>query len=524
MLKGVGVYIGRNEVIAVSAVRTAAGPQIKAFASELILHEEPKQSSEEPQENKVKELTPEAQAIRKVLEKIGEKGACVTAAVSPSLVATRHFVMPAIPKKDEYQAILNEATRYIPFKLSDSIMDYHSRVTHKNVSSVTVTAIRHEVLQTSLENLRSGSAQVLMIEPVYCAVGRAFSAIRMLSTAKTQGFVVLQSDGNVHVTFASEGIVYLSRDFLLSWNADEDKSRFTDELKASIDYFFKLTGGEVLTQIFLAGAGDLKLWAEHLEHAFNYTIRFDSANLPQGKNVPPEALHSALVAFGLALRSLHYASPLGDIKLLPKEDRKTEPLQLMAFLGAECVILLILFILVRFFIFQPMLTHLKEANSTILVPAIRDNPTLMSQPMEELRAEKESMAPRIARLDKFLKAKEPLSPILVVLGQGLPLSVALDYIALKEGAAGEGDAAVSNPAPRKGRRGGKVGKAVNQLNIKGLCYLGSAEKETEVITGWVKDLASNQVLSGRFSDIKVEEVSREKIRERAMTRFSILGE
>ena len=50
MLKGVGVYIGRNEVIAVSAVRTAAGPQIKAFASEPIQHEVPKQSSEEPQE------------------------------------------------------------------------------------------------------------------------------------------------------------------------------------------------------------------------------------------------------------------------------------------------------------------------------------------------------------------------------------------------------------------------------------------------------------------------------------------
>ena len=36
MSKGVGVYIGRNEVIAVSTVRSVAGPQIQGFAIETI--------------------------------------------------------------------------------------------------------------------------------------------------------------------------------------------------------------------------------------------------------------------------------------------------------------------------------------------------------------------------------------------------------------------------------------------------------------------------------------------------------
>ena len=508
MLKGVGVYIGRNEVIAVSAVRTSAGPQVKAFASEPIQAEEP-QAPGEDKKNPVKKISPEGQAIRRVLEKIKEPGAYVTVAVSPSLVATRHFIMPAIPKKDEYGAIQHEATRYIPFKLSDSIMDYHAQTTQKNVSSVTVTAIRKEVLQTCLADLRSASAKVLMVEPVYCAVGRAFSALKMLATAKTQGFVVLQSDGNVHVTFASNGIVYLSRDFLLSWNSDEDKGRFTDELKASIDYFFKLTGGEALTQIFLAGAGDLKLWAEHLEHAFNYTIRFDSASFPNEKNVPPEALHSALVAFGLALRFLNYPSPLGDIKLLPKEDRRSEPSKLMLFLVAECVILLALFMLARIVIFQPVLVHLKEKNAAILGPAIRDNPQFMSQSTEELRGQKSALSPRLAHLSQFLKGRERLSVFLVTLGQGLPESISLDYISFDE--------TLTEISPESI-------KVKKKFSAKGLCYLGSAEKETNVVSGWVKSLSLKKALSSCFSEIKLEEVSREKTQSQSMTRFSITGE
>ena len=528
MSKGVGVYIGRNEVIAVSAVRTAAGPQIKAFASEPIQAGAPEESPEDAGGSKHKPLNPEALAIRKVLEKIHEQGSFVTAAVSPSLVATRHFVMPAIPKKDESRAILNEATRYIPFKLSDSIMDYNARVTLKNVSSVTVTAIRQEVLQTSLDDLRAASAKVLMIEPVYCAVGRAFSAIRMLTTVKTQGFVVLQSDGTVHVTFASNGIVYLSRDFLLSWNSDEDKSRFTDELRASIDYFFKLTGGEVLTQIFLAGAGDLKLWAEHLENAFNYTIRFDSASFPDEKNIPPEVLHSALVAFGLALRSLNYPSPLGDIKLLPKEDRKSEPVKIMTFLAVECAILAILFALARLVIFQPILTNLKNENAAILGPAVLENPSLMSQSMQELRTEKDALNPRIEQLGAFLQTKESPSALLSVLGQGLPLSIALDQISLGGGGGSEASPAESMPPPEgsvsSGRKGKKSKKGGKQLTLKGVCYLGSAEKETNVVSGWVQTLASRKILSDYYSEIKLEDVSREKIRERSMTRFSIVGD
>ena len=509
MSKGVGVYIGRNEVIAVSAIRAVTGPQIVSFAVEPINPE----ASQEPvvgkEAHKIKKTSPEARAILKALGKIKEPGAFVNVAVSPLQVVTRHFIMPAVPKKDEAGAVHNEASRYVPFKISDSALDYRAYLTLKNILSITATAIRKEVLETYLEDLRSASAKVLSVEPVYNAVGRAFSALNMTGKTKTHGFVVLQSDGNVNVTLASKGIVYLSRDFILSGKIEEDKARFHGELKASMDYFYKLTGGEAVSQIFLAGSGDLKVWVEYLEHAFNYTIRFDVANLPNAKDLPPETLHAVLVAFGLALRSLGYRSSLGDIQLLPKIERRSDLPQLLKFLGIGCISIFVLFALVRLVVFQPYLIYLEKKNEAILGPADQEFPSYASRPTEDLLSEKEKMGEKARQLNGFFSDKSSTATFMMSLGQGLPQSISLDYVSFED-AAGKGIS--------------QSGKRRKRLNVKGLCFLGNAEKETETISAWVKALSEKKIMAESFSEVKLEEVKREKFRNRDLTRFRVLGE
>ncbi|MFA7255310.1 MAG: pilus assembly protein PilM [Candidatus Omnitrophota bacterium] len=509
MGKGIGVYIGRNEVIAVSAIRTVTGPQIAAFAIESINPE----GSQEPvigkEAQRIKKTSPESRAILKALEKIKEPGAFVNVAVSPLQVVTRHFIMPVVPKKDEPGAVRNEASRYVPFKISDSSLDYHSHLTHKNVLSVTATAIRGEVLDTYLEDLRSAAAKVLVVEPVYNAVGRAFAALNMVGKTKTHGFVVLQSDGNVNVTLASKGIVYLSRDFILSGKMEEDKRRFHDELKASMDYFYKLTGGEAIGQIFLAGSGDLKLWVEYLEHAFNYTVRFDVASLPNAKNIPPETLHAVLVAFGLALRSLRYRSPMGDIQLLPKTERRSDLPQLLKFLGLECFLIFILLAGVRYGGFQPYLMHLEGQNEAILGPANQEFPAFASRSTEDLTSEKEKMSERAGQLNGFFGDKVSTSAFIMSLGQGLPQSISLDYVSLED---------------TTGKEMPQTGKRKRRLNARGICYLGNAEKETETISAWVKALSGKKIIADSFTEIKLEEIKRESFRNRDLTRFRVLGE
>jgi len=485
------------------------GPTIKAYAIEPINPEGPQEPSIGKEAHKIKKMSPEAQAILKALSKIKEPGAFVNAAVSPSQVATRHFIMPAVPKNEEAGAVRHEASRYIPFKISDSVTDYYAQRTHRNVLSVTASAIRTEVLETCLEDLRAASAKVLMVEPAYSSVSRVFAALNVAGKPKSQGFLILESDGNVNVTMVSKGVVYLSREFFLTGKPEEDKVKFCEELKASLDYFYKLTGGEAIEQIFLAGAGDLKAWIEHLEHAFNYTIRFDSAKSPGVKNVPQETLGVLLVAFGLALRSLGYHSPLGDIKLLPREERRSETQKLLTFLGIECLAIVLLFAVVRLAVFQPYLMYLEGRSEAILGDADRENPQFVSKSLEDLVTEKEKLKERTAQLKGFFGDQYPASSFLTSLGQGLPKSIVLDYISLEN--AGE-----------KGKT--SSGKEKKRLNMRGICFLGNAEKETAVISSWVKSLSEKQVMADYFGEMKLEEIKREKLQNRNLTRFRIIAE
>ncbi len=509
MSKGVGVYVGRNEVIAVSAVRTMTGPQIQSYAIVPISPAESPEPAVGKDAQKIKNIKPERRAILKALKDIKEPGAFVNVAVTPLQVVTRHFLMPVVPKKDEPMAVRNEASRYVPFKITESSMDYHSYLTHKNVVSITATAIRNENLETYLEDLRSASAKVLAVEPVYNAVGRAFSALNLVGKAKVHGFVVLQSDGNVNVTLASRGVVYLSRDFLLSGKIEEDKTRFRDELKASMDYFYKLTGGEAIGQIFLAGAGDLKVWVEYLEHAFNYTIRFDVANLPNAKNLPPETLHAVLVAFGLALRSLGYSSSLGEIQLLPPKDRRSDLVHLLRFIAIECSAIFVFFLLIRLIILQPSLMFLESKKNSILGPADQEFSELAQQSYEDLVLEKENMKEKAMQLDRFLNDKSSVAGFVISLGQGLPRSIMLDYVSFEDASG-----TLVSPEAKKKKR----------LALRGVCYLGSAEKETEATSAWVKSLGEKPAMADYFTEIKLEEIKRDKFRGREVTRFKVLGE
>ncbi|HNX68128.1 MAG TPA: pilus assembly protein PilM [Candidatus Omnitrophota bacterium] len=505
MAKGIGVYVGQNEVIVVSVTRTVAGPQIKSFAVEPLNPEAPQEPAVGKEAHKYRKLSREAQAVYRAMAKIQEPGAYANVAVSPSLVVTRHFLMPSVSKKEEAAAVRFEASRYVPFKLTESVLDYRAEPTHKNVVSVTVTAIREEILETCLSDLRSAGTHVLMVEPVYCSVARVFGSLNMVSRVKTCGFVVVQSDGNVNVTFASKGIVYLSRDFLLAGNHEEDRQRFYEELKASIDYFYKLTGGDVVTQIFLTGRGDLKLWVEYLEHSFNYAIRFDLAAFPNEKNVTPDVLSSILVAYGLALRDLGYKSPLGDSKLLPKMERLSKPEKLYSLTAVLCLAVLFVFFLIRFAVFQPYLAHLENESEKLIGPVVQKDAEFSSKSAEDLRMQRDLLNKRTLELKKFFNRRMLTDGFFADIARGLPQSVWLDQIAL--------DDVSSQSGPGKKR-----------LSIQGVCFLGSAERETAVINAWVKSFSQKAAFAERFQEAKLEDIKREKFGTRDVTHFQIVCE
>lgn len=508
MAKGVGVYIGRKEVIAVSATYSIKGPQIKNYVIEPINPEAGEEPSVGKEAHKLKKLTLEAKAIHKALAKIKEPGAYVTASINPAQVVTRHFIMPVVPKKEEASAILFEANRYIPFKLADSALSYSTQTTHKNVLSVTAAAVRNDILQQTLSDLRSASCKALMIEPVYTAISRAFAVTNLVQKDKTSGFAFLQSDGNVHLTFASKGIVYLSRDFLLTGPLEEDKKRFLDELKASLDYFYKLTGGEAAQQIFLSGQGDLRAWVEYLEQAFNYSIRFDLAKLPNESKLSPDVLSSVLVAYGLAIRSLGFKSPLGEVELLPQVERRMKPQRLLTLAGGLAGIIFFLFALVRLAVFQPYIFNLQERYNKIFNSESGIASEVENRSEADMVQEFDELSARTGILRRFMQNRISSYKLLSALGKDLPRSVFFDYIAF-ENAVGSG---------------GKDGKGAKRLNLRGFCYLGNAEKEGSTINGWLKNLSEKPFFAGTFFETKLEDIRREKMLDRDVTRFKIICE
>lgn len=509
MSKGIGIFIGQNEVIAVSAIRSASGPQIKSFAIEPINREESEETGAGQEAPKSGGSNPEARAILKVLEKIKESGGHVIAAISSSQVVTRQFMMPAVPKKDEAGAVRFETSRYIPFKLTDSVLDYHVRSVHKNLVSVTVAAIRRETVATCLQNLHAASVKLLMLEPIYCAVSRVAAALNMTDKSKAQGFVALQSDGNVNVTLASKGIVYLSRDFLLTGEAEEDKKRFHEEIAASIDYFYKLTGGESVGHVFLTGPGNLRGWIEHLEHAFSYTVRFDVPNLPSAKNIPQETLNVIWVAFGLALRSLDYRSPLGDVKLLPKEHRRSGFREMLSHLLFQSLAIFALFLFARLFVFQPEISKMDRQHHDIVETINQQDSGSVLKAIPDLEAEKEALNARADQLMSILGRPVLFSSILTAIGRGLPSAIWLEDIAFGF----KKDVEKDQPSKKK-----------LKFSASGLCYSGSVDKETAIVSGWIKYLSAKQAIADHMDEIKVTEIRRQKVGNREMTRFQIVSE
>jgi hypothetical protein len=387
-------------------------------------------------------------------------------------------------------------------------MSYRAHVAHKNVLSVTATAMKKDILEQLLEDLRSISCKVLMVEPAYAGVARAFASMNLFQSAKTNGLVVLQSDGSVNLTFTANGVVYLSRDFLLGGTGEEDKKHFFEELKASIDYFYKLTGGEAVQKIFLAGHGDLKLWVEYFEQAFNYTLRFDLAKFPAETNIPADVMGSVLVAFGLAIRSIGYKSPIGEIELLPAQERCSKPEKFFGILAAIAGAIFLVFLIVRAAILQPTIFGLQAQNDKIFGEGSGVDPAVAVRTEADLLAERDALAGRIKDLDDFAKAGVSPSELLRAIAQGIPKSISVEFISIED--------AVS--------RGKSSGKGAKRLNLSGICFLGSSEQEAATVNSWVKSLSEKKIFSNVFSEIRLEDIRRANAGNRSFARFKIVCE
>ena len=516
MEKGVGIYIGRKEVIAACVVRLKGALQLKQFAIEPIIIDESEGQHARPAAKR--QTTPESQAVERALLKMGIRHAYLNASISSGHFAPRFFKMPVIPRREWDEAIRFEARRYVPYKLDESFSDFH--VEYHDLPNegkslwVTYTAVKQEVLYSHLGHLRKGTAGVYMVEPVFCSIARTLGVVEKDLKNKTYGFILIDADGSVNITLASQGTVFLCRDFFLSDDQVANETRFFQEVKASLDFLFNKSGQAKIDQIFLVGNGDLIFWNNFLTGVFGKQAEILLAGFPTEQNIPKNVLGALIVPIGLALLNLGYESPLGDFQLLPVADRQIDPAKIKKVVLSELFGIVLFFLAVYFVGLQPYLNRAKQEAVNQLSPEARADMELAQKAPAALSALKSELETGLNQLKQVSGKSVSMKEILFELVSAMPKSVWIEDVSYGTGRDGQ---RFSRMGGERQNEGGKL-----KFEIRGYCYLADAEKEVQEINQWVKDLNAMKRFSASFKSISLEEVKRQKLMGRDASQFYIL--
>ena len=183
MKKGLGLFIGRKEVIACLVQEKSL--KVLKFAIEPIQDQPPdeaqaKSKTERKISSRVQtEISPLSKAIVRVLKKVGGSDARICLSIGPSYMISRFFEMPVVPPAEQQNAIRFEGSRYIPYKVEETVSDFNTRIKNipneqgKKSMEITYTAVRIDVIRSYLNQMRNVSAKVESVEPVFSSFSRA---------------------------------------------------------------------------------------------------------------------------------------------------------------------------------------------------------------------------------------------------------------------------------------------------------------------------------------------------------------
>lgn len=446
----------------------------------------------------------EPRALSRVLQKMGAGRTNVVLAFNPAHLATRYFEIPLIPLEEQKNAISYEASRFIPFKTEEAVSDFRLKPKQnregKRLLSIAYTAAKREVIHRYLQSARQAKVQLAVLEPVFASVSRALSLTEEKLEESTYGLIFIDTE-NVNLTLIHDGMVYLSHDFLLTEDRPASETRFYQELKSSLEYLFRIWGIQGVKRFFLAGAGPLQVWKDFLAGAFKNEINFELGAFPPAKNRPPEEAGKFLAAAGLALRSLKFSSPLGDLSLIPPEARRTDPRQIKKLILQEFLLIVLSSVLLRIAVLEPYALYLEKRGPGAVDLEVLGEPDFSAGSVADLEQAAAQLKTQLDLLRQASKGKSLLSRKLEALARLKPPSIWVE--GLNYGA----------------EAGGK-----RKFSFQGHCYLGDPEKEVEGVNDWAKALNDDKKFMESFQKLTVTEMRRGKFEDQDTTTFQITAE
>jgi len=477
----VGLYIGQKTVDLVVFKAALKGPRLIKFGRTYIY---PKERDEEiipqptragaPSEDKAQKDTEKktkddyiVEAIQRVFKENNMKPGNVVTAVSSEETMVRYFQMPKIPKKEQRQAILFEAKRYIPFRMEDVASDFMIMPGKDSPDTMDVifVAVKQNVIKRFVGLIEKAGLNPIIIESA------PFSLMRALATAGQINDTINTAIVNIDTTSANINILrkavpYIIRDIPLDEGVSEGKSlepifeKLLAEIKLSFDFYEKQFPSESIDKIIIYSQLPLENWHELVGKELQIPV--DLGDPLRGIRIKKDIVPPKLaVSFGLALRGI--SKKFIDINLYKEKilvyKRKELFLKMLFLEASAAVFLLIVLKIVCMKGIAPLTKELKRT----LSERPKVEVSIKEKDIDQLERIKNKIETRKILMENIISHRTYFAPRLMDLQRILPGNIWLTEIDFEEKLDGKNTA-----------------KVLRHLNIKGYCVMDARIAETEI--------------------------------------------
>jgi Tfp pilus assembly PilM family ATPase len=249
-------------------------------------------------------------------------------------VLLRFFTIPNLPKSEWEAAIPFEARKFIPFKMESLVWDYRVHPSPvPNQLDIVFAAIQEDTLQRLLGVLRRCGIAPTVIEPRSVGLARLAAGAGAAPGVQEFACVVDIEQGAAHLAIVKGGLPYLTRDILLSSEAeaaapaedpaaglDTNGQRVLSELSVSIDFFLREYPSTHIGGVYLFGEETrLAGWLRPLSEALHVPVALGT-NL-----LAPHLEGSIPLSFASAVGLLQAGHDKAGLDFLRRSEAKDAP-------------------------------------------------------------------------------------------------------------------------------------------------------------------------------------------------------
>ncbi len=421
----------------------------------------------------------------------------------------RSFQMLMLSASEINLGIQFEVKKYIPFRTEDLAFDYQYRINKKTGKmDVLFVATTRNNLDNYFASLNEIGLTVSAVEPAGLSLLRILSLTKQLNI--NISFALVEVHGQeAEFTIIDKGFPCFSRELKLALASDADEASFrmrlTNEMRVSIDYYRRQFAGAQIDKVFFLSknlahqetlisglSADLGLAVESVELS-----RDPEANSVQDLNM--------LKAYALALKDtvkINVRINLTTIrhaKAIVAEGFSPEAKAIAFNVNALKLPIAAALLIIGFAYLFPQIEYNKvsetltqlQAQLKGSIPSYLANPTI-----ETLKQEKINYSNNLVALDKVVKARSVMTPLLNALPRAISQGVWLESIDMVE---------VNNRS---------------SIRIKGAVYAEDEQATPEIVKSFYKKLKSNSGLES----LKLISVSQAQKGRYTVAIFEITGD